>query len=164
MTICNSFKIDFENKVKDKSQDNNNNLFLRDYLDVPNNKEKNQKSNNNINNNNSNNNNNNNEKKWERFGGKQPFSHINEDPFDCNNNNEIYQKKVSNKKLDENCVAMPKKAPNEDKKEKDPMVWDPPEDRGNKVPNKAVVKPRQSNAQVKPAPSKNAGVNMNPYK
>lgn len=163
MTICSSFKIDFENKAKDKNQDNNNNILMRDYLDNPNKDKNSQK---NVNNNS--NNNNPNDKKWERFGGKAPFSHINEDPFDYNaiNNNEIYQKKNSNKKLEENnYMGAPKKAPSEDKKEyKDPMVWDPPEDRGNRAPNKNVAKPRQSNAQVKPVPSKNAGVNVNPYK
>ena len=144
---------------------------MRDYLDNPRDKDKNQK---NINNNNINSLNN--DKKWERFGGKAPFSHVNEDPFDNNNNNnfnnannnnnnEIYQKKNSNKRIEDNFVAAAKKAPSEDKKEfKDPMIWDPPEDRGNKVPNKAVIKPRQSNAQVKPVPSKNAAVNVNPYK
>ena len=165
MTICSSFKIDFENKAKDKNLENNNNILLRDYLDNPTNKEKNQKI---VNNNNNNNNNNQNEKKWERFGGKQPFSHVSEDPFDNNNNfinNEVYQKKNSNKRLEDNHVAASKKAPSEDKKEfKDPMVWDPPEDRGNRVPNKAVAKPRQSNAQLKPVPSKNPAANINPYK
>lgn len=164
MQICSSFKIDFENKAKEKNVENNNNILLRDYLD---NKDLN------LNNNNNNardkpknvNNNNINEKKWERFGGKQPFSHLNEDPFENNFNNEIYQKKNSNKKVEENnFVVNNKKAPSEDKKDfKDPMVWDPPEDKINRNQNKAVVKPRQSNAQVKPA-VKNPASNINPYK
>lgn len=136
---------------------------MRDYLDNPSIKDKSAKNAINVNPPI-------NEKKWERFGGKAPFSHVNEDPFEFNgnnncNNNEIYQKKNSNKRIEENYVVPSKKAPSEDKKEyKDPMVWDPPEDRGNRAPNKAVAKPRQSNAQAKPVPSKNAGVNVNPYK
>lgn len=168
LSICSSFKIDFENKAKDKNLENNNNILLRDYLDNNNmnnnpssNKEKLQKnSNNNVNNNNLN------DKKWDRFGGRPPFSHGVEDPFENNNNNinnEIYQKRVSNKKFEENYVNN-KKIPSEDKKEvKDPMVWDPPEDRGIKNSNKAVAKPRQSNAQVKPAVRGNPS-NVNPYK
>ena len=168
MTICCNFKIDFENKAKDKNAENNNNILMRDYIDVnQNNKDKNLKNNNSSNN--VNNNNNANEKKWERFGGRPPFSHGNEDPFENKafNNNEIYQKKNSNKKLeDNNYMGMgAKKNISEDKK--DPMVWDPPEEKiNNRNQNKAVVKPRQSNAQVKPASNnnKNPAVNINPYK
>ncbi len=158
MQICSSFKIDFENKAKDKNTENNNNLILRDYLDnnnnnIPKEKPKNVNSNNNVN-----------EKKWERFGGKQPFSHMNDDPFENNFNNEIYQKRNSNKKIEDNNFVLNKKAPSEDKKEgKDPMVWDPPEDKINRNQNKAIAKPRQSNPQVKPV-VKNPASNINPYK
>lgn len=153
---CQGFKIDFENNDKDKmamENINNNNILMRDYIDVNANNVRDNSSNNNINKQNPKNsvsNQPNNEKKWERFGGRPPFSHSNnDDPFENNNlnNNEIYHKKNSNKKVEENFVVNKKQNYVEEKKEKDPMVWDPPEDKFGVGRNPIKQVKRSSNAQ-----------------
>ena len=106
MNICTNFRMDFDNLNKPKPQEPNN-FNLREYLD-PKDKSKN---NNNVKDNNKDNGNQNNQnpenKRWERFGGKAPFSHINEDPFDVfnnnnNNNNNINKNDIYNKKRNAN--------------------------------------------------------------
>ena len=74
---------------------------------------------------------NNNPKKWERFGGKAPFSYFNAEY--SSNNMEVDDSEKINKiknNQPENYVIYNKpKSVSLEKKEKDPIVWDPPEDK-----------------------------------
>lgn len=148
MTICTNFRIDFENKPK---TNDSNNILMRDYVDPKDAKQKQEN------------------KRFERFDYKQPFSHHNQDPFENNNNinnnidNYHYKKKNNNDGLGfnknnmlDNFVANKKKNLSEDKPPKDPMVWDPPEEK--KISNNRVQKSRQSNPVVPKVNQRNAPV------
>ncbi len=129
---CQTFKkIAEENdiRVRRHSEDTNNNILMRDFKPLVNQKpsnrgEQNKNENNGINSNN-------NPKKWERFGGKAPFSYLNE-PDEDNMDVEDYNEKINKIKNNqiENCVVYKKPVSSSlEKKGKDPMVWDPPDDR-----------------------------------
>jgi len=131
---CQTFKkIAEENEIRGRrhSEENNNNILMRDFKPVLNQGrpsdrgEPSSKNENNIINSN------NNPKRWERFGGKAPFSYLNEpdeENMDVDDNNEKMNKIKNNQ--NENFVIYKKPLSSSlEKKGKDPMVWDPPEDK-----------------------------------
>jgi hypothetical protein len=139
--MCNSFKIDM-NRQEDKSRresENNNNLLMRDFKPIEPVKSKNNniKHQNSCNSNQHYSNNSNNpdnkiniNNRWEHFGGKPPFQYLNEREENNNDNeNERYIKARSNSNHQPENIGVYKKPVSLDKKEKDPMVWDAPDDK-----------------------------------
>jgi SpoVK/Ycf46/Vps4 family AAA+-type ATPase len=129
---CATFKKIVEDndvRIRRHSEENNNNILMRDFKpDVIPNKppqRNDQNKNDNVINVNAN------PKKWERFGGKAPFSYFNAEY--SSNNMEVDDSEKINKiknNQPENYVIYNKpKSVSLEKKEKDPIVWDPPEDK-----------------------------------
>jgi katanin p60 ATPase-containing subunit A1 len=151
--MCNSFKVDLEtNEDRNRRESaDSNNILMRDYKPTSNNNNRVQSNNNNNDNYKINVNNNINKQqqqqqqdnKWERFGGKAPFQYLHEKDDDMNGaENERYNK-IKHNIPSENVVYKKPISSSLDKKEKDPMVWDPPEDK--KVINKKNVVPSKNN-------------------
>jgi katanin p60 ATPase-containing subunit A1 len=135
----------------------NNNNFQSNNYPSNNYQSNNYPSNNNLQNNDRNEkiNLNNNDKKWDRFGGKAPFQHLNEKDDEVGGmENERYNK-VKKEAPVENVVYKKPISTSADRKEKDPMVWDPPEDKKvKKAPAKNVVNPNPPSKNVKKVESK----------
>jgi katanin p60 ATPase-containing subunit A1 len=115
--------MDNKDNIEDKNRresEINNNILMRDYIPTENYKVK---QNNQIE---SKNNNIINDKRFERFGGKAPFQ-LNDKEED-NNSERLNKIKKDNKEQNDNFVVYKKPtSTSADRKEKDPMVWDPPE-------------------------------------
>ncbi len=135
LELCNEFKISFDNDNKINSEnDANNNILMRDYIDRKPDKKISNNQHNNMKNDN---------KRFERFGGKPPFSHNveKEDNMDIDD----YSEKDNKENPQENYIIYKKPSSysaDRDKKDKDPMVWDPPEDK--KIINNKIVKKNQN--------------------
>lgn len=152
--LCSSFNAN--NIKKNTDDEDSNKFFLRE------NKQNNAK---NINSNNNG--------KWEHFGGHPPFTNVNNqkeeklnrnqdrDQFRYNENNNFsndnernYNKNINNGNNNDNYVAYKKPViNNNDKKDKDPDVWDPPEDYIKDKSNRFSNNPKK-------VISKNNGQNM----
>jgi katanin p60 ATPase-containing subunit A1 len=140
--MCNMFKVDLD-RQEDKSRresEINNNILMRDFK--PNEPIK-SKNSNNIKHQNSCNSQNSNQyvsnpenkininNRWEHFGGKPPFQYLNERDEDNNMayENERYIKARSNSNHPPENAVVYKKPVSSEKKDKDPLVWDPPDDK-----------------------------------
>ena len=140
-TICSTFKITQENNNQNKDLESNQ-ILMRDFRpierrgsnnNVPSNKIY---SNNNVNVNV--NQGNNNDEKWKRFGGKPPFAYLNNKDNDSDDNETEKNNKIKNSR-EENVVVYKKPVSSSvDREKKDPMVWDPPEEK--KILKKHVSK------------------------
>lgn len=131
LDLCNTFKAEFQNNNKADREEDNNNILMRDYVE----RKDDRRPSNNINmvrdqqkaN----------DKRWERFGGKAPFSKEEDenDNMDVDFSSERANKIRGNQVQPENVMVYKKPISSSvEKKDKDPMVWDPPEDR-NKINN-----------------------------
>lgn len=128
-------------RVRRHSEENNNNILMRDFKQVAIQNKPSVRSDQNKNELN-NVNNNQNPKKWERFGGKPPFAYLNEEDdnnMEVDDNEKI--NKIKNNQIENHVVYKKPVSSSLEKKNKDPLVWEPPEDRRehNKIINKKVV-------------------------
>lgn len=146
--MCNSLKIDLDSveQRRRESESNSNNILMRDYKPIEQKVQQREiKDNDNKININSSNNQVN-DRRWERFGGKAPFQYLNEKDEDGENErfNKIKQNQANvfqnNMQVDNNVVYKKPISSSADRKDKDPMVWDPPEDRKGVRKNQVAQK------------------------
>jgi len=159
---CLTFKKILEDndvRIRRHSEENNNNILMRDFkpevIHITNKPPLRNDPNKNENVININPN----PKKWERFGGKAPFSY---NAQYSSNNMEVDDiekiNKIKNNQPENFVIYNKPKSVSHDKKEKDPIVWDPPEDKKdsnfarNKKPSTKIVNKLNNNKKVDSKP------------
>ena len=150
--MCNSFKLDLDNneqKKRETENNNNNNILMRDYLPKEQKEpvEKSESSKIIVKDNREVKGFNNDDKKWDRFGGKAPFQYNQNKDED----NTPIDNKIKNYQNDNPIVYKKPISSSADRKEKDPLVWDPPEEKINKQKKNNVV-PTKKNVVVSKKP------------
>lgn len=146
--ICRTFKLDLDENKALKDEQMNNQILMREYLSDNNNPQHN------LNKLHRANSQQNDYKRWERFGGKPPFSYLSEkneeEDYSSHREKQIKINKGNNN--DNNVYNKKQVNYSSDREKKDPLVWDPPEDKKVKksVNNNPNIKINKSKKVEKP--------------